>query len=247
MKKGFTLVELLVVIAIIGILSILIVPSILSINSNINERLLATKKEDISSSAELYANNNEEIFNGTTEAYIFVYELVDANYITVDSKVGNDKCTSETAKTTKGCVIDPVSKESMNEDYVILTKEGAGVSSEYVSKNGTGNGSSSYADTLVNAVCNMFEKRPGNAYNSRSEVVECKCGEPNDTNGNPTKIVDKDGNEISGANACLLSGTDVNNHLRYGNTNSNKPNWRVLGVYKVDGHLTPKMITSGAV
>ena len=47
MKKGFTLTELLVVIAIIGVLALLVVPSVLSVNKNINKRLLDNKKEHI--------------------------------------------------------------------------------------------------------------------------------------------------------------------------------------------------------
>ncbi len=244
MKKGFTLVELLAVIAIIGILSVLVVPSIININKGINERLLASKKEEISSNAELYANNNEDLFNGTNEAYIYVWELIDANYVSVDTKYGSDNCTE--SRTTKGCVINPVSKQSMNEDYVILTKQGAGVTSEYVSM---GDGTTSQGvngDTLVNAVCKLLEKHNGNAYVGDS-IVPCKCGGDFDEYNNPTEIVDASGTTLD-TEACLLSGTDVNNHLRYGNLNSNNPNWRVLGVYLLgDGHLTAKMITSGAV
>ena len=247
MKKGFTLVELLVVIAIIGILSVVVIPSIVNINKNINTRSLASKKENISASAELFANNNEEIFNGTNEAYIYVWELIDANYVTVDTKINNDNCTATIAKTTKGCVISPTNKTSMNKDYVVLYKEGAGVSSKYISQDDDNSSGSIQADTLVNVVCQMFEKTPGNAYKNGNVLVSCKCNSTEDPEtGNPTGFVDTNGNALS-VDACLLSGTDVNNHLRYGNVNSNKPNWRVLGVYKVDGHLTAKMITSGAV
>ena len=245
MKKGFTLVELLVVIAIIGILSVIVVPSITSINRSINERLLASKKEEISSNAELYAGNNEEIFNGTNEAYIYVWELVDANYVSVDAKVGDDQCTGSDVKTTKGCVINPVDKSSMNKDYVILTKQGAGVSSKYISM-GDGTGSNGLqGNTLVKAVCDLFNKSNGNAY-VNGDIVPCKCSDDKDSvyTDNPAKLVTTSGEEV---NACILSGTDVNNHLRYGNINSNHPNWRVLGLYKIDGHVTAKMITSGAV
>ena len=140
----------------------------------------------------------------------------------------------------------------MNDDYIILTKQGAGVTSEYVDTTGPSTGPDHRADTLVNIVCDMLEKSNGHAYvSSSAQPVDCKCGGASDTYGNPTKILDASGNEIS-AEACLLTGGDVNNHLRYGNVNSNKPNWRVLGVYKVlmeDGqyHLSAKMITSGAV
>ena len=250
MKKGFTLVELLVVIAIIGILSIIVIPSIININSSINERMLATKKEDISSGAELYANNNEEIFNGTNEAYVYVWELIDANYVTVDSKFNVDNCKNETeVGTTKGCVINPVTKMPMNKDYVIITREGAGVSTEYVSTGEDGTSSSAGSGkTLVVAVCDILgkdNKANGQAYKN-GEKVACKCGGGTDSYGNPAKIVDAEGHALE-VDACLFAGTDVNNHLRYGNANSNKPNWRVLGVYMVDGHLTPKMITSGAI
>lgn len=247
MKRGFTLVELLVVIAIIGILSVLVVPSVININKGINERLLASKKEEISSNAELYANNNEDIFNGTNEAYIYVWELIDANYVSVDTKYGADNCPD--SRTAKGCVINPVSKESMNNDYVILTKQGAGVTSKYVSTGEEIISTGLSGDTLVNAVCKLLEKNNGNTYVDSDGVtskVPCKCGGETDEYGNPTEIYSSSGEKIN-ADACLLSGTDVNNHLRYGNLNSNNPNWRVLGVYKVDGHLTAKMITSGAV
>ena len=75
-KKGFTLVELLVVIVIIGVLSIIVVPSVININKNINSRLYEDKKEKIENAAQLYANNNEELFNGTTQITVYVRELV---------------------------------------------------------------------------------------------------------------------------------------------------------------------------
>ena len=244
MKKGFTLVELLVVVAIIAVLSVIVIPSVTKINKNINERLYSTRKEDISSGAELYANNNEEIFNGTNEAYIYVWELIDANYVTTDAKVeSTGSCTLDSAKTSKGCVVNPTDKSKvMNEDYVILTKQGAGVSSEYV-VNGSGSSNGGLADTLTEIVCDMFDKTPGHATDPSNpdRTVDCKC------NSDRSKVVNTSGQVISGG-ACLFSGTDVNNHLRYGNPNSNKPNWRVLGVYDIGAEkLSPKMITSGAV
>ena len=44
-SNGFTLVELLVVIAIIAILSLLVVPSVITVNKNINERLYNQKTD----------------------------------------------------------------------------------------------------------------------------------------------------------------------------------------------------------
>ena len=43
-KKGFTLTELLVVIAIIGVLSVIIIPSVVKINENINLREYEQRK-----------------------------------------------------------------------------------------------------------------------------------------------------------------------------------------------------------
>ena len=75
-KKGFTLVELLVVVVIIAVLSIIIVPSVINVNKNINKRLLSEKIENIESSAILYANNNEEIFNDLLTLSYLVQTIV---------------------------------------------------------------------------------------------------------------------------------------------------------------------------
>ena len=37
---------------------------------------------------------------------------------------------------------------------------------------------------------------------------------------------------------------EVNNWLKYG---SNEANWRVVGLYNIDGKVSAKMITSGVV
>ena len=55
----------------------------------------------------------------------------------------------------------------------------------------------------------------------------------------PSIWKDANGNEV---NACIIAGDNPNNYLRYGDS---KPNWRVLGVYKMDENsLSAKMITS---
>ena len=238
-KKGFTLVELLVVIVIIAVLSVIIVPSVININKNINKRLLSEKIENIESSAILYANNNEEIFNGTDVVYIYVYELVDSNYMTVDATAGADNCKTDTEKSSIGCVIDPTDKTSINNNYVILRKEGAGVTATYVDTTETPTTETNESVTLVDAVCAGFANGTfkGQAY-SGGAIVDCTC----DKAKSPTKLVVK-GTSTS-VNACLIAGENVNNYLKYGDS---KANWRVLGVYNLDGTITAKMITSDPV
>ncbi len=238
-KKGFTLVELLVVIVIIAVLSVIIIPSIININKNINSRLLSEKIENIESSAILYANNNEEIFNGTDVVYLYIYELVDSNYMTVDVNEGSTNCKKATENSRIGCVINPTNKKSINNNYVILKKEGVGVTATYVDTTETPEGAINESVTLVDAVCAGFANGTfyGQTY-SGGEIKECAC----DKAKSPTKLVIK-GTNIQ-VEACLISGENVNNYLKYGDT---KANWRVLGVYDLDGTITAKMITSDPI
>ena len=258
-KKGFTLVELLVVIVIIGVLSVIIVPSIININKNINERLYEEKKENIVSAAILYANNHEEIFNGVSEAEVYVKDLVDSKYFTADATKTNCEqyravINGVTVDNENGCVLDPrtyVSNESknMNQYKVVLTKEGATVVGKYIGSTETYNAgeNTGTSKTLVAAVCKKFDNKPGKAYYN-SQVVDCKCILEN---GNYTGISVNTGStyENKGVKACLFSGTSVDNYLKYGDS---KANWRVLGVYldaapEYGNTLVAKMITSDPI
>ena len=240
-KNGFTLVELLVVIVIISILSIIVVPSIININKNINKRLLEEKKEHIESSAILYANNNEDIFNGTDEVRVFVYELINSNYLTVDVDTTDNRCTGVTGDTTKGCVLNPTktgSAASMNNSYVILRKEGVGVSASFVTDEDTTTTASS-SQLLVDVVCAKFASGAfkGHTYNASGDIVDCVC----DKTVNATNLYIK--GTTTSVEACVIAGEGVDNYLKYGDT---KANWRVIGLYKnVDGNggLSAKMIT----
>ncbi len=246
-KKGFTLVELLVVIAIIAVLSIIIIPSVINVNKGINERLYNGKVENIESSAVLYATNNVDMFNGQDEVIVYVYELINSGYVTVDVKVGSGSaCTSGeggSAHGAKGCVIDPRysgSESSLNGDYIIIRKSGGGYTAEYVHNGNYNNAQGNNGTPIEQLVCTAFENKSlvGQVMVGNKKV-RCKCDQVN----GPTKLVTdpSDGSASVEVDECLVSGENPNNYLRYGDT---KANWRVLGLYKLDGSIHAKMITN---
>lgn len=241
-KNGFTLVELLVVIAIIGILSIIIVPSVINVNKNVNTRLLDSKKQNITTAATLYASKNDDIFNGVDEVPVYVYELINMGYVEIDVATNADnRCVADPNHEAKGCVLNPVTSGTLNLDYVILRKQGAaGYTAEYVESDIDYNNGSTPSDrTLVTAVCEGFgtPSSPGNLVGKSSTGKQCFCYKEGGSD-KYNKLRDVDGVEVT---ACIISGENPNNYLRYGDS---KPNWRVLGVYKISDDLVAKMITS---
>ena len=243
MKKGFTLVELLVVIAIIAILSIIIVPSVINVNKNVNNRLLDSKKENITSAAQIYASKNDDIFNGVDEVPVFVYELIDMGYLDIDVVANDDnRCDSDDETGgAKGCLLNPTAEGTLNHDYVIIRKQGAiGYYVEYhPSSDLLGAGTVVSEKTLVTAVCEALnsESNPLTAKaTSGANAEACTC---HDTDNDDKFDTLKAGNTV--VNACIISGENPNNYLRYGDS---KPNWRVLGVYKINNELYAKIITS---
>ena len=240
-KKGFTLVELLVVIAIIAILSVVVIPSIITVNKSINERTYAQKVEHIESAAQLYGSNNEEIFNGADEVAIYVYELVNNNYLSFDVPYNTGVCVDENdVGSTKGCVINPKDKSSMNGYVVILRKENVGVVAELVVE-GEATNVNVVDETLTKIVCDGFKGETPKFIGKfgPNDSDRCHC------NDALTEILDSN-NQVVAASACLISGGSVvNNYLKYGDS---KANWRVIGVYKVPGQtqLSAKIITKDA-
>lgn len=234
-KKGFTLTELLVVIVIIGVISVIAIPSVMLVNKNINKRLLNQKKETIVSAAELYATDNPDIFNGTNEVKVYVAELINYDYLKIEEKDKNlSNCLNATTDkgeiSTDGCIINPVDSTSMNTEYVILRKETAGIIGEY----GGDMLSSDNGNTLVDAICLRINS--GVFVAKADETTECAC----DREISPTKLVKKGTNEE--VNACLITGQTSENYLLYDNVY-----FRVIGLYKVDNKIVPKMITDNNI
>lgn len=238
-KNGFTLVELLIVIAIIAILSIIIVPSVLKINDNINDELYTQKVDNIETAAELYASNNPDIFNGATEVKIKVKDLIKGNYIEIDTNKG-DNCADD-----DGCVVNPKDKTSMNEKEIIITKRAVGVEAKY---SGDIKETDSTDATLVSKVCDGFGRNYDGKYGTGdNDYCFCKDGKlvkaKKNSDGEYSAVEPK--TEVE---ACILvsnvASGNVDNWLKYG---SSEANWRVVGLYKIGETISAKMITSSVI
>ncbi len=140
-RKGFTLTEVLIVIVIIGIVLAIAIPSIVAIRKRINERLFENKKEMILVAAELYGRDK----GFTTDTIIYVYSLIDEKYIDSDIQSNDSNCSGE--HTNNGCVINPVDDSSLNNEKILIKRNGSGVIAIW---NGT-EGSSSDKE-LVDAI-----------------------------------------------------------------------------------------------
>lgn len=140
-KAGFTLTEILIVIVIIGVVLAIAIPSIIAIRKRINERLLENKKDIILVAAELYGRDKG--FN--TDTIIYVYTLIEAGYVDADIDSNNSNCNGE--HTEKGCVINPVDDSSLNNERILIKKNGNGVIAIW-----NGNEGSSTDKELVEAI-----------------------------------------------------------------------------------------------
>lgn len=116
-KKGFTLAEVIVVIVLISIIVAIAIPSVIAIRNRINERLLESKKDTILVAAELYGQDNPQLFN-PNEFIVTVGELVDAGYVERDTESNGKNCTD-----SYGCVINPVDNKSLNDVKILVKRE----------------------------------------------------------------------------------------------------------------------------
>lgn len=247
-KKGFTLAELLVVIAIIAVVSIIAIPSVVTVNKKIKERTYSSKVDFIKSAAEVYAEQNPDIFNGENQVKVYVYELIKENLLEVDKVASNtdNSCKSTitidgvVVQNASGCYIDPRDKTSMNDKYVILTKEAVGITAEF---GGTASRTST-DDDLVDEICNRFENPTQGFIGKYGEGANdtCTC---DIAKGLVATGGSKNGQALS---ACIISGNVKNNYLEYDGVM-----WRVMGLYDIYGstssesprnRLVVKMITN---
>ena len=271
-RKGFTLTELLVVIAIIGVLSVIIIPSVVKINEGINEREYEQRKSYIETAAESYASDKPDIFQGEDEAYVYVWQLVSEGYLNTDLDSTDEACNyvskldgselteitadSDLAKTqlSAGCVSDPRNASSLNSKQVKLTRKTVGVVAELVDEEDD-NDDDGGIDTLVGKVCAAIDSGRVKAQSLNGSECKCKRASSSDPKSD---VIGLTGDGLS----CIISSTDtsgnVDNWLKYG---SSTANWRVVGLYFVpksdsassctptssDCEVVAKMITSGVV
>lgn len=232
-KKGFTLTELLAVIAIVAIIAVIAVPSVIVIRRNMNEKLKNDKINMIETAAEIYANNNPDIFNATDEVYITVGDLVVAGFLEADDK-------------TTGLVIDPSCDEgdcSMNLINILLTKRTVGVTAKINGVKCNENDSSCQGGALTLQVCERFKEGrfAGKFGTGDSDYCECLI-----SNNKVTGLVKK--GTTTPVEACLIYGDVENNYLEY-----NGVLWRVVGVYNLNGannnngEFVTKIITNDTI
>lgn len=157
-KKGFTISEVLTVIIIISIIITIAIPSISTITDRINKRLLEGKKEVILSAAEQYGKDNESLFMLSDNVTIYLYQLIEQEYIDKDVDFNEDNCTNSTID-YKGCVINPVDKTSLNNTIILLKKDGDTITAVW---NGSAQTTSSTLVEIVKSrlACNPTASAP---------------------------------------------------------------------------------------
>ena len=112
-KRGFTLIELLAVIALMSIIVVIAVYSVKNTGDEAKEKDYVTKVNLIETSAVFYAQDNITIFPQT----VTIQDLLDSEYITPDVEETANNCGIE-----GGCLINPITTESMNDMQVTITK-----------------------------------------------------------------------------------------------------------------------------
>lgn len=109
MKKGFTLIELLAVIAILGIILMIVMPSITGILNRTQTRLNNEQKNAVVSAARQWGVNNlnedngKIYYNGSEKKYVTIGELKDSGFLE-DKKIQDMVDRGEIGSDTKICI-----------------------------------------------------------------------------------------------------------------------------------------------
>lgn len=109
MKKGFTLIELLAVIVILGIILMVVMPSITGIMNRTQTRLNNEQKNAVVSAARqwgvsnLSEDNGKIYYNGSEKKYVTIGELKDSGFLE-DKKIQDMVDRGEIGSDTKICI-----------------------------------------------------------------------------------------------------------------------------------------------
>lgn len=101
-KKGFTLIELLMVITLIGILSLILVPNVMSLNNKNKIKSCNSLKNNIISAAKVYVTNYRDELN-------FVCNT--QKYISIDSL--------KKSGSLSGNVVNPIDKSNVTGNVIV--------------------------------------------------------------------------------------------------------------------------------
>lgn len=112
-KKGFTLVELLGVIILLGIVGLIVVPSITKLVKDARQDLYDNQVKTIEESARKWGIQNTELLGRDTSTYIGLTELINDGFIEQDSV--KDPRTSEDMN---GCVVISYNSTSNKYKYI---------------------------------------------------------------------------------------------------------------------------------
>ena len=109
MKKGFTLIELLAVIVILGIILLVVMPSVTGILNRTQSRLNKEQESAVVNAARewgtanLSDNNGKIYYNGTEKNYVTIKELQDSGFLE-DKQIKNMTDKGDVPLNTKVCI-----------------------------------------------------------------------------------------------------------------------------------------------
>ena len=100
-KKGFTLIEMLAVILLIGVISLILIPSVVVIINKNKQKTCISTKESIISATKMYVAENKYTKISCGENNISVTDLKD--YGNISDKELDNKFTNTNVKVTYNC------------------------------------------------------------------------------------------------------------------------------------------------